>query len=265
MIARLLASLLANAPLALRLSRRELEARYRGSLLGGLWFLLTPILMVAIFTLVFSQVFVSRWPGVDDPKSFAFVLFAGLVVYQFFAELLVRAPNLFLEDRNYIRRLVFPVEILPVVALLTAGASALVSFAMLLLFHFALIGPVSPAALLLPLVLAPFVLLTFGLVYLLATLGVFLRDLKQITPWVAQALMFLGPIFYPIEALPAALRPYIHLNPMTFAIEETRKLLFFGSGPDVFGLWVYTLVAALVFAAGAGAYQALRPAFADVV
>ncbi|MGL4324967.1 MAG: ABC transporter permease [Beijerinckiaceae bacterium] len=251
--------------LIIRLARREIENRYRGSLAGIGWLVLTPLLMLLVFTFVFSAVFASQWPGVTNTKSFALVLFAGLIVFQFFSELISRAPNLFLEDKSYIKKVVFPLEVLPIVAMITAGIGSMISLALLLIAHIFMIGGLSIHVLWVPALIAPLLCLVLGLVFLFASLGVFLRDIKQVIPWMVQVLMFLGPVFYPLSRLPEWIRSLVYINPISFPIEELRTVIFLHQAPDLIGLWIYTIAAIITLGVGMATFRMLRPAFSDVV
>ncbi len=250
-----------------RLTRREFEARYRGSILGLTWAVITPVTMMAVYTFVFHSVLAARWPGhaVDDRMGYALNLLAGLIVFNVIAECLGRAPRLILENPSYVKKLVFPVEILPVVALLGALISASIGCLVLLLLQWATGGPPSPAILLLPLLVMPLLSLCLGVTYLLAALGVFLRDIGQIIGPLVMVLMFLSPVFYPAESVPQPWRDWLELNPLAAAIGWVRGVILLGNLPSV-GAYVGQLAAGVLFLAlGYRTFMALRPGFADVV
>lgn len=259
------ASLSQHYPLIRRLLSREISSRYRGFIIGKVWFVMTPLLMLAVFTFVFSQVFAVRWDNVGDPRQLALMLFAGLVIYQFFAELLVRAPGLILEERAYVNKSVFPLYVLPLVATLSALANMAISFLLLILLHLILIGAMPLTALWLPVVVAPLVILTLGIVFIVSATGVYLRDLKQVTPWLGQVAMFLGPVFYPVTSLPPWARDWINLNPISVIIENARATVLFSRAPDFIQLWVYAIVALGLLVIGIRTFMRLKPGFADVV
>lgn len=259
------ASLSQHYPLIRRLLSREISSRYRGFIIGKVWFVMTPLLMLAVFTFVFSQVFAVRWDNVGDPRQLALMLFAGLVIYQFFAELLVRAPGLILEERAYVNKSVFPLYVLPLVATLSALANMAISFLLLILLHLILIGAMPLTALWLPVVVAPLVILTLGIVFMVSATGVYLRDLKQVTPWLGQVAMFLGPVFYPVTSLPPWARDWINLNPISVIIENARATVLFSRAPDFIQLWVYAIVAFGLLVIGIRTFMRLKPGFADVV
>ncbi|MBK5929406.1 sugar ABC transporter permease [Halochromatium salexigens] len=249
------------------MTRREVSGRYRGSILGLLWSLLTPILMLMVYTFVFSVVFRARWgiDGEENKTQFAVVLFVGLIIHALFSEVINRAPALIVGHVNYVKKVVFPLEILPVVSMGAALFQALMSLGVLLLAFVLLNGFVHWTLVLLPLVLLPLVCLTLGLAWLLASLGVFLRDVGQVTGIVTMMLLFLAPIFYPMSALPEALRPWMLLNPLTFIIEQSRQVLLLGQMPNWLGLALYSLVACGIGYAGYAWFQKTRKGFADVL
>jgi lipopolysaccharide transport system permease protein len=254
--------------LTAQLIRREIVGRYRGSVLGILWSLLTPLFMLAVFTFVFGTVFKARWTGTSENASvgeFAVILFTGLIVFQLFAEVVNRAPGLILANQNFVKKIVFPLEILVPVALGSALFHAAISFAILLTFIYAIHGMIPWTALLLPVVLTPFCLMILGLSWFLASLGTYVRDIGQILGTLVTALMFLSPIFFPLSALPDWLQPYLLINPVALPVTQAREVLIFGALPDFAALGVYTFVAAAIAWLGYQFFQKTRKGFADVL
>lgn len=250
-----------------RLTRQEFEARYRGSMLGVAWAIITPVAMMMVYTFVFQAVLATRWPGqaADDRTGYALNLLAGLIVFNVFAECLGRAPRLILENPSYVKKLVFPVEVLPVVALLGSIASALIGGFLLLLFHLIMAGSISPVILLLPLLALPLLMLSLGVSYLLAALGVFLRDIGQLIGPLVMTLMFLSPVFYPAQIVPQPWRDLMALSPIAATIDWVRGAIFLGSLPAA-GTYCAQLGFGLLFLAlGYRTFMSLRPGFADVV
>lgn len=249
-----------------RMSRREVLGRYRGSVMGLMWSFLTPLFMLAIYTFVFSVVFRARWgTGEESKTQFAVVLFAGLLVHSLFAEVINRAPNLILENVNYVKKVIFPIEILPVVQLVAATFHSLVSVLVLLVAGLLLNGTLPITALLFPVVILPLLALILGLAWALASLGVFVRDVGQTIGLVTSVLLFLSPVFFPIQSLPIALRPWMQLNPLTFIIEQARAVLVWGHSPNWTGLLLYGLIATAVMWLGFVWFQKTRKGFADVL
>jgi lipopolysaccharide transport system permease protein len=263
-----------NRELIGQMARREVVGRYRGSMLGIAWSLFHPLLMLAVYTFVFSVVFPSRWgtavagaapEGGSGRMQFAIVLFAGMIVHALFAEVLNRAPGLVVGNVNFVKKVVFPLEILPAV---TAGAAlfhALVSLLVLLGGVAVCTGAVPWTAVFVPLVLLPLVVLTLGFAWLLASLGVYLRDVGQTIGILTAVLMFLSPVFYPVASLPPPLRPLILVNPLTFIMEQARDVLIWGRAPDFAGLGVYLAAACFVAWAGFAWFQRTRKGFGDVL
>ena len=259
-------SLWQNLALIKVLTRREIVGRYQGSVLGMLWSFFNPIFMLAVYTFVFSVIFKARWGGGGDSKTeFALALFAGIFVFNVFAECIGRAPALIVGNPTYVKKVIFPLEILPWVSLGAAMFHMAISFIVWLLFHLLIFGSPPLTIFLFPLMLLPLVLFTIGLSWLLASLGVFLRDVSQIIGILIGALMFLTPIFYPVSAIPESYRNIMHLNPLTFIIDQTRDLLIFGRGIVWLEFVMITISSALVAWLGFAWFQKTRKGFADVL
>ena len=260
-------SLWRNRHLIVQMTRRDVVGRYKGSVLGLAWSFLTPILMLAVYTFVFSVVFKARW-GTDGDESktqFALVLFVGMIVHGLFAEVLNRAPGLILSNVNYVKKVVFPLDVLPVIAMGAALFHASISLAVLLIAFALFNGYLHWTIIFVPVVLLPLVILTLGVAWIFASLGVFLRDVGQTVGIITTMMLFLAPIFYPITALPEEIRPWIMANPLTFIIEEARGVVILGRMPEWTGLGIYTLAATAVAWAGFAWFQKTRKGFADVL
>lgn len=261
-----LASLWRNHSLIRALVHREVVGRYRGSVLGLFWSFFNPVLMLLIYTLVFSVVFKMRWNVASDSKTeFAMVLFPGLIIFTLFSECLNRAPGLILSNPNYVKKVIFPLEILPCVALGSAIFHGGVSLCVWLIAYLLLFGVPHLSIVLIPLVLLPLLLIILGISWFLASLGVYLRDVTQFMGMVTTVLMFLSPIFYPVDAFPEKYRSLLFLNPVTLAIEQTRDVLFWGRAPDLLMYIMYLLGGALIAWCGFAWFQKTRRGFADVL
>ncbi len=267
--AALVASFFQNRQLIWQLVKREVLSRYRGSLLGLAWSFLNPLLMLAVYTFVFSVVFRARWgeagTGEESRLDFAITLFAGLMVHSFFAECVNRAPGIVLAHATYVKRVVFPLETLTFVVLGSAFFHLLVSVLVLLLARLAAGHDFSPVVLLAPVVLAPFILFVAGLTWMLAALGVYVRDIGQGVGILVTAMLFLSPVLYPVSALPASLQSVLYFNPLTFIIEEIRDVLIWNTLPDWRGLALYTVASLVVAWIGFWWFQRARKGFADVI
>jgi lipopolysaccharide transport system permease protein len=248
------------------LARREVQARYRGALMGKIWLFINPLLMLAIYTLVFRFIFKAKWPNAPDADFvFAQLLFVGLIIHSFAAEVFSRSTNLILSNVNYVKKITFPLEILSWIVLESALVHALVSFLILCLFLILSSFVISATWLLLPVIILPFCLFLTGMSWYIAVLGVYFRDLDQIVGLLITALLFLSPVFYSVESAPAALQPYLRLNPLTTVIEQCRDVLIFAQLPDLYNLLLYYLFALLVFVSGFYFFEKLRRGFADVI
>lgn len=255
-----------NSGLIGELIKREVSGKYKGSFLGTFWSFFNPILMLTVYTFVFSVVFKARWNNADSTKGeFALILFSGLIIFNLFAECFARAPNTILQNANYVKKIVFPLEIFPIVAMGAALFHLFVSLIVWLIFHIIIVGIPPATSLLLPLVLLPLVLMTLGFSWLLSSLGVYLRDVSQIIGILTTALMFLSPIFYPLASLPKDYQGMFLLNPMTATIEQARTILIYGNLPDWHMLAVSTSISIVILWAGFAWFQKTRKGFSDVL
>lgn len=264
--AAMLGSVIRHRGLLRDLVRRDFIGRYKGSVLGVVWSLFNPLFMLAVYTLVFSVAFKAKWGTGEESKiAFAIVLFSGMIVHGFFAECLNRAPVLITSHANYVKKVVFPLEILPWMALLSALLHFLVSFSVLLLICLLAGVPVHAGVLLVPLILLPLILMILGLSWIFASLGVYLRDLAQITGIVTTVALFLAPVFYRIDALPPAYQALLAWNPITLPIIQLRDLMLWGN-PVNWSHWAVSLaVGAALCQAGFWWFQKSRRGFADVL
>lgn len=267
-LAALAGSLWRHRELIAHMTKREVLGRYRGSVMGLTWSFFNPLLMLLVYTVVFSTVFKARWGGLGDSESkaqFAVVLFVGMIVHGLFSEALIRAPGLIVGNVNLVKKVVFPLEILPVVSMGAALFHALVSIVVLLAAFVLINNCLHWTVLLAPVVLLPFVVLTLGLAWILASLGVFIRDVGQTINLVVTVALFLSPVFYPLSALPEPFRPLLMANPLTFIIEQARETLIWGGVPDWRGLAIYLLPALGVAWIGFAWFQKTKKGFADVL
>lgn len=249
------------------LTCREVLGRYKGSLLGVLWSFVTPVLMLVIYTFIFRVAFNAKWSDhyANSAGNFALILFMGLIIFSLFSESVIKAPSLITSNVNFVKKIVFPLEVLPVV---TIGASIFHAFINILVWFFGYIlinGAPPLAALLFPLIIIPLLFFALGMSWLLASLGVYLRDISQVIGVVCQALMFMSPIFYPVSALPEKYQWIIKLNPLTVIIEQGRDCLLLGAVPDWHILSTTYLLALLAVWFGYIWFQKTRNGFADVL
>jgi lipopolysaccharide transport system permease protein len=264
----LASSLYANRYLIVQLIRREVSSRYKGSVFGLAWSVFTPIFMLLVYSFVFSEIFRSRWgQGSVEPgkMQFALILFVGIIILSIFSEVLNRSPTLILSNANYVKKVIFPLEILPIVAIGVAVFHGVISFCVLLLAFLITNNGLHWTVILAPLILFPLIILITGLAWILASLGVFLRDVSQTIGSVTTVLMFLSPVFYPITAVPEQFRGLLMASPLTFVIEQSRNVLIWGKQPDWIGLAVYFAISMLIAWIGFAWFQKTRKGFADVI
>lgn len=232
------------------------------------WLVLNPLLMLLTFTFVFGVVFQARWEGDGGNVSiaqFAVILFVGLTAFQLFADAANRASLLIVGNVNYVKKIVFPLQILPVVTVGAALFQSAVGFALAIVAVFLVTGRVPATTLLLPLVLLPYVAMILGIVWFLAALGAYVRDVAQVMTSVVTMLLFVSGIFFPLSVLPGWVQGWVMLSPVTVPVEMIRQVMVFGEAPDWTLLGLYAGAAALVAVGGYCFFQATRKGFADVV
>lgn len=248
------------------LATREFKSLYRTSLLGIGWAFLNPLLSLAVYTLVFGLVMKVRWQAeTKNIDEFALILFTGLIVFYFFADCLTRAPGLMLENVNYIKKIKFPLEIMPWVVVIGALIKAMVSLIILLVAIIVLHGAPPWTAIFLPLVFLPLLLFALAVGWLLSSIGVYIRDLAQIVTPLVTLMFFISPVFYPVSAMPGALRYFLYVNPVTFIIEQTRDVLLAGVMPNFPGLLVYSILAWLAAWVALLWFSQTKRGFSDVI
>jgi len=264
---RMLASLWKSRALIYEMTRRDIVGRYKGSLFGIFWAMIQPLLMLSIYTFVFTQVFHARWHvnGSASEGGFALNLFAGLIVFNVFSECANRSPGAILAHATFVTRVVFPLEIIPVVQLLTSLFHVLLSLIILVIVQLAVSGSVPPTIVLFPLALLPLSLLSLGVGWLLAATGVYWRDIGQMIGVLVTGLLFVSPVFFPADALPARFRFVAEWNPVAYPIELMRSLVLAGKLPNGY-VWL-GVTAACAFWAWVcySCFQRLRRGFADVL
>lgn len=244
---------------------REVQSRYRGTVFGLAWLVVYPVLMMTVYSFVFGGIFKSRWSAQGSMGEFVLMLFCGLIVFTIFSEVANRAPGTITGNPNFVKKVVFPLELLPLVSLGAALFNASISFAILCLLMAIVNSGIPVTALFMPLILLPLLLLTAGVSWGLAALGVFFRDLGQMIGIVTSVMLFLSPVFFPASSVPEAARWLLDLNPLTYPIEEMRRVLILGQFPE-WGQWgMYLAAAAVLACAGLWIFQRSRPAFADVL
>lgn len=235
--------------------------------MGLAWSFFNPLLMLLVYTFVFTSIFHSRWAGNagTGKASFAIVLFIGMIVFAIFSDNINRAPSLILSNTNYVKRVVFPLEILPVVGMGASIFHAFVSLLVWLMAYIVLVGAPHLTVIFLPLVILPFVIGILGISWFLASVGVFMRDVSQTVGILTTAMMFLSPVFYSVNNLAPKFKPLVMANPATFIIEQARSVLVWGHLPDWSGLVIYSVISMIFAWAGFWWFQKTRNGFADVL
>jgi lipopolysaccharide transport system permease protein len=256
-----------NIPLVITLSEREIKGKYKGSHLGFLWALINPLLLLLVYTFVFSVVFKVRWGGnVSDGKlDFALIMFVGVVLHAMLSDSLIKSTGLILNNPNYVKKIIFPLAILPLVNAIAAFAHALIALAALLVVFVFAKGHLNWTTIFAPLVIFPLFLYCVGFGFLLASLGVFLRDISQGIGLITISLLFLSPVFYPISALPENYQAWMNLNPLTVIIEQSRQVIIMGNFPDWSALLKAYGLSILTCFIGYAWFQKTRKGFADVL
>jgi len=255
-----------NRELILQLARKDVIGRYKGSLFGLAWSYMSPLFMLGIYTLFFTEVFHARWGTESGGKGeYATALFAGLIVYTLFAECVTRGSQLVTDNANYVTKVIFPLEILPWVSSLTALYHALASLVVLALFSLVFTGHIAATFLLFPVVLFPLLLISTAAGWLLASLGVYVRDVGQITGVIVLAMLYTSGVFFPIEQMKPSVQAVMRLNPLTMLIVQARNVLLWGLWPDWLGLALYTGIAFVACWLAYVWFQRTRAGFIDVL
>ena len=265
-VVQIIRGILSSRNLLWQMTKREVVGRYRGSVMGLMWSFFNPVLMLIIYTFVFSVVFKARWGSGGESKfEFALILFGGLIVFNLFSECVNRAPSLILGNVNYVKKVVFPLEILPLITMGAALFHFIISLGVLLVFYFIITASLQWTAIFAPLVMLPLLLMTLGISWFLASFGVFLRDVAQTIGVLTMVLMFLTPIFYPVTAIPEKMRIFIYMNPLTFIVEQMRDVLIWGKLPNWSGWGLSMAVGIMMAWIGLVWFQKTRKGFADVL
>lgn len=260
-------SFIRNRVLITQMAKREVLGRYRGSIVGLGWSFFNPLLMLGVYTFFFSFVFKSRWGSVQNAghADFAIVLFVGLIIHGLFSECINRAPALINGNVSYVKKVVFPLEIFPWVAMGSALFHASISVLVLLVLQLIIAGNLQWTVIFFPFVILPLITVTLGFAWFLAATGVYVRDIGQTTSLITSVMLFVSPVFYPISTLPNKMQIFVMLNPLTLIIEESRKVLLFGEMPNWAALGVYSLVGLVITWIGFWWFQKTRKGFADVL
>jgi lipopolysaccharide transport system permease protein len=256
-----------NRGLIFELTKRDVLGRYRGSLLGLAWSFFNPLIMLAVYTFVFSIVFQAKWQidATDNQVNFAVIIFAGMMVHGLFAECINKSPSLIVNNANFVKKVIFPIDILVWVSMGSALFHFSISLIILLIVQLLFNNEFSSFVILLPVVILPLIFISIGISWVLSSLGVYLRDINQITAVVTMILMFVSPIFFPASAIPEKYQYILTINPLTIFIESTRDVLLFDRMPNWGSIFEAYLISIIVMSAGYWWFQKTRRGFADVL
>lgn len=251
--------------LVIELVKRDFSGRYRGSFGGAFWSFAQPLLLLVVYTVAFGIILKARWGFSGDTKDYAFMIFSGLIVFNAFSECLIRAPTLITDNPNYVKKVVFPLKILPIVLGIAVMIHALISMAVFLVGYMVVLGTPKLTLLYFPIIFGVFFPVLLGIGWLLASLGVIVKDIGQLTGTVSQSLLFLTPIFYSIEATSGVLRQMLLANPLTFIVQQFRQVMFFGTPPNFTGLVFYLMLSMAFSGVSLLVFKRLSSTFADLV
>lgn len=251
--------------LVIELTKREFSGKYRGSFGGVFWSFVQPLFLLSVYTIAFGVILKTRWGFSGGTTEYAFMLFAGLIILNSFSEVLAKSSTLITDNPNFVKKVVFPLELLPVVTVAAALVHAFIGVGVWFLGYIALFGLPHITAILFPLVLICLVPVLLGLGWLLSAMGVLLKDIKQLTGLLNHTLLFLTPIFYSIETAPPALQKLLMLNPLTFIVGQFRQVLFYGHMLAITNMLLYLAAASLFAWLALAFFKRLRPSFADLV
>ncbi|WP_416268786.1 ABC transporter permease [Burkholderia cepacia] len=264
-LSRVLLDVFTHRQLLRQLVSRDIAGRYRGSMFGTIWAFLNPLLMLSVYTVVFGVFLRSRWAGTSNSLEFSVVLFSGLVIFNFFSECFNRAPTLITSHANYVKKVAFPLELLPWMIVGTALFHMSISFLVWIIFSAFVYGTIHWTLVFVPLILVPLVFMVIGVSWILSSLGVYIRDIGQVVGVLTSVVMFLSPVFYAIESLPKPFQAVLRINPLTFVIQQARAVMIDGVLPDFGMLAVYTVASVLFAWLSLAWFQRARDGFADVL
>lgn len=255
-----------NGYLFRQLVKKDIAQRYQGSILGMLWPILVPIMMLIIYTFVFSEVFQAKWDiDTSDKYQFALVLFCGLTSFNVVSETMSRATTLVLSNVNYVKKVIFPLELLTPVTVCTALFNCSISFIILILAKFILYHDISPTLYQIILAFIPLVLLAGGLSFFVSAISVYLRDVGNFISILITVLMYVSPVFFPLTAVPDSFRTVCEANPMTFIIENFRNVILYNKSLDWKAFAISCLVSLSFYLIGIAVFKRAKEGFADVL
>lgn len=257
-------SLWKHRSLASQLIKRDILAKYRGSVVGMLWLVLFPLLMLSLYTIVFVFFMKVTWPGVTNNFIFSLMIYVGLIILNFFSECLTRSTTIIINNPNFVKKVVFPLEIYPWIIVGSALFQVAANILILMLFCFFLLGKIYYTIFFLPLLLLPLILVVLGISWFLCSAGVYIRDMTHLMVFIMQVIIYLSPVFYSLSVVPVVFQKILLMNPLTFIIEQARVVVY-GGFPNWSGLGIYFMISLCVAYSGFIWFQHTKKGFADVL
>lgn len=255
-----------NRDLCLKIAQRDVLSRYKGSALGVLWPFIQQLLMLVAYTIVFGYVFKSRWPGLDgDPVRLAIVIYSGLVSFNFFSEVVNKSATVIVNNTNYVKRVVFPLEILPVSVAIAAISNYMIGLFLLVIVEVVFGAGVDWSIFITIPIVFPILIMSIGLGYIISSTCLFVRDVEQVVLFLTSLLLFATPVFYPVTALPESVRWIVADSPLVFAVNSVRGIIVYSELPSIDVYFIQLMLSVLVFLFGLGWFERLKKGFADVV
>lgn len=248
------------------LIKRDMASRYQGTIGGFLWAFATPLLMLFVYSFVFGVIFDSKF-NVEGSKetSFSFAIFFALLLFNVFSESLSRSTQLIRSNQNYVKKIVFPLHLLPFVPLGSSLFHMAIGFGIWALFYGLVVGPITFQFIFLPLYLIPLIGFSLGCLWLVSAISVYIRDFEQVIGPFITGLLFLSAVFYPISSVPEAYRTFMYLNPLAVIIDDARLCIMFGQAPNYIDIAVLSFYSIVFAGLGLFTFQKLRKGFADVI
>lgn len=262
----MLKALYKNNYLFWKLVIRDIKQRYQGSILGMLWAIIVPILMLIIYTFFFSEVFQAKWDiDTSDKYQFAIVLFCGLCVFNMISEVMSRSTVLIASNTNYVKKVIFPLEILPAVTVCAALFNCIISFMILIIAKLILYHNISKTLYMIVLAMIPLIILSLGISLFISAISVYLKDVANFISVLVTVLMYVSPVFFPLSSIPESMRRVCAVNPMTYIIENFRKVVLFGECLNWKFYFISCVVAVVFYLIGKIVFMRVKEGFADVL
>ena len=254
-----------NHEILYSLALRDISIKYKSTVLGFAWLVIQPLLMLLTYTFVFGIIFKSRWGGSGTIIDYVLLLFSGLTVYTCFSDTVNRVTSVIKSQPNLVKKVVFPLEVLPIVIVASSLYSSLVNFILIVVLSLVFKFSIPSTALLLPIYLIPFLLMLAGFAWCISSLSVFLPDLSQVITFVSSLLLFLSPVFFPLTSVPEQIRFLLYLNPITIPVQIFRQLIILGEIPNIVEFLVYSFASIVVYKFGFKIFSRTKIYFADVI